>query len=471
MTSISRTDALLACQTGDEFVKTAMGGWRTLALYPEPKTYLLGESTKVFEPARQDDTNWAHSLYPAREFEVTGSLIYLMHSLMAGSIIVADKKRFPKLSDENFGEFQTWLLKAFGTEEAKTQERNGVVPIAREDINADKFDAFMALTVTHDLGKAKKFLEEVERYGGTVAASHDETIALAVDHPEISRLLISIDRLNDEQKEDVRAVFKANCNLGRVMQLESKAGELEGLKDLTKHQANLLVAHIATDVAGALGHLNPTQSILWSDQMHEGYKSVFTIAPKVASGELSVQDAFEQILRNNCEQQGMDYDIPEERAATILATQTRERIPASQIADILKDREEANPADKWKERLVAEECETGYDRKSAICLGFSPDVFGNMSQGLGSAKSALQPWLQWKAEGYKKVREATVKLRPQQLGLDENGHGQIIVEYDKALAEAKDSPLKFVRESHTLRLRGTTIEANMPDPDEGIRIG
>ena len=265
MTSLSRTDALLACKTGDEFVKKAMGGWRSLALYPEPKTYLLGESTKVFEPARQDDTNWAHSLYPAREFEVTGSLIYLMHSLMAGSILVADKKRFPKLSDENFGEFQTWLLEAFGTEEAKTQERDGVAPIAREDIDAEKFDAFMALTVTHDLGKAKKFLEEVERYGGTVAASHDETIALAVDHPEVSRLLTSIDRLNDEQKADVKAVFKANCNLGRIMQLESKAAELEGLKDLTEHQANLLVAHIATDVAGALGHIKPIYPLVGSD--------------------------------------------------------------------------------------------------------------------------------------------------------------------------------------------------------------
>lgn len=462
---------MFACKTGEEFVKTVMGGWNKLALYPEPKKYLLGESTKAFEPAEQTK-GWANFAYPAREFEVTGNLVYLMHSLMAGSLIIGDKKKFPKLSDENFAEFQQWLLNAFGTEEARHKQVTDTIhPIARGDVDPAKFDAFMALTVTHDLGKAKKFLEDVERYGGTVAASHDETIALAVEDSKVSGLLTSIERLDELEKQDVKAVFKANCNLGRVMQLECKAGELEGLKNLTEQQANMLVAHIATDVAGALGHVNPSQSILWSNQMHEGYKPVFEIVPKVANGEMTPQEAFEQVLRHNCKLQQMDYDVPEERAAVILSAQTRGKIPAQEICDILQDREENNPADKWKERLISEECETGYDKRAAICLGFAPDVFGNMSQGLGSPEAALEPWLQWKSEGYKKVREATVKLRPELLGLNKEGHGQIIVEYDTALADAKENPRAFIRDSHNLTLKGTTISATMPDPDVGIKIG
>lgn len=402
-------DALVGSKTGLEFVSRLATDPNLLQNsydqlkgvpiknYPSQK-YADGTDTKTLSKA----IIGAH--HP--EFDRTGFGHVHLHGL-----ITNDLNTYPGVNIENFRKAQQCIFDAIKQdgydEECSACSKSERLPT--EFIDHDKLDALTVLLGIHDLAKIVDFhdkaIDTAKRYKIPLdVKEHDEVawkILTSGNEDCIRELYPDFHALNQKQRNRVLGALKGRVNPGRLYQLEGTPGELDqgALDTDIAFDLAMYKAYHFLDLGSIRGNYyvvegeplpNPQNGkrgdVFWNSFIIENFIKVLELSGQVLCGTLSPVTAYERILETRAKTAGIkDLTDPIQRATARLFSMMNGRVPGldvQKIVEYLQDNEE--PSKLWKNNLITELNESGYDGRPAICVGYGPDLATSIGNGMKS---------------------------------------------------------------------------------------
>ncbi|PWY86804.1 hypothetical protein BO70DRAFT_369855 [Aspergillus heteromorphus CBS 117.55] len=249
----------------------------------------------------------------------------------------------------------------------------------------DKILALIISLILGDQGKNPVLVDQVtsqEGLRGDEEVNHDEILQKAIAEGGFSE---SLGLLPPPLKDDVILGVKlgAELNIPQLTQGENVPGSLKGLLMLSGHKQafDLKYLEIMFDVAGAGGHIDARGATRMIEPVCQSLLLAHPILERVTAGQLSLRDAYDEVLRNRgciLSKKGfkeLSTAVPADRAFLRLCAMGRVAdLPLAQLFD-----EAFNSLpDETRDALVNGLNVDGLDDGQAVILYYMPALFAEL---------------------------------------------------------------------------------------------
>lgn len=355
--------------------------------------------------------------YP--EVDRTGVTHYYLFMLLTNN-----PSGYPNLSTKMFQELQELAFNAV-KKEGKQYDRE--IGIQLEDIDPIRLEAVTVALAFHDLPKIEDFVIKVKQLAESInlvfpeGGDHDvvNNFVFSSGNEElIAELYPDFFKLGQEQRDMALSFIRSHIydentgkkitvesiNRGRAYQLEDAASMFYELQKVAEQRKKIKIHAVdksiqkllmILDLTSVRGHefdvpeLNGNQVItkgyFWKggDPMIATFINIPEIEEQVLSGEIDALTAYNKIVDFRAKEFGLDGWETDKSvyAATKIAANISSRFgknhstshkEAQRILDFFRNNKGAENA--WITELQNELCETGFDGKPALYIGYSPDM-------------------------------------------------------------------------------------------------